>query len=352
MMSGGAMGAGAMNTSTGRRHALRTAFDAARRFRGGALAALVLATSASAQQVADTAFTPSVRRPAYAVGAGPALCLDEAHHNFHTLDQRFLAFGRLAMRDGFRVAPLREQFTREALRGCALLVISNAQPLAASWNDYPFPTPSAFTPEEISVVHAWVTDGGSLLLIADHMPLAGAAAALAAAFDVTFTDGFAVPGFTTAAGRDSALTIPTLFRSVDGTLAPHPIVRGRDASEVVTQVRSFTGQAFRARAGTTQALDPILVLPADYVSLEPRIAWRFDASTPVRAVGGWLQGATRRQGRGRVAVFGEAAMFSAQVNGPTRRPMGMNAPMAEQNSQFVLNVLHWLTGVLEPARAR
>ena len=41
-------------------------------------------------------------------------------------------------------------------------------------------------------------------------------------------------------------------------------------------------------------------------------------------------------------------MFSAQVAGPTRRPMGMNAPGAEQNAQFVLNVLHWASGLLAP----
>jgi hypothetical protein len=39
-------------------------------------------------------------------------------------------------------------------------------------------------------------------------------------------------------------------------------------------------------------------------------------------------------------------MFSAQVTGPERRPMGMNAPGAEQNSQFVLNVMHWLSGLI------
>jgi hypothetical protein len=89
-------------------------------------------------------------------------------------------------------------------------------------------------------------------------------------------------------------------------------------------------------------------LPDDYVLLQPRIAWQFTDSTPQRPVGGWLQGATNRIGRGRVAVFGEAAMFSAQVQGAARRPMGMNAPMAEQNAQFVLNVLHWLLGVLDP----
>ena len=47
-------------------------------------------------------------------------------------------------------------------------------------------------------------------------------------------------------------------------------------------------------------------------------------------------------GRGRVAVFGEAAMFSAQLAGP-KQPMGMNAPQAEQNHQLLLNVMHWLS---------
>lgn len=51
-------------------------------------------------------------------------------------------------------------------------------------------------------------------------------------------------------------------------------------------------------------------------------------------------------GRGRVAVFGEAAMFTAQVTGPERQPMGMNAPGAEQNAQLLLNVLHWLSGLM------
>ncbi|HET9010982.1 MAG TPA: hypothetical protein VFN38_04170, partial [Gemmatimonadaceae bacterium] len=59
-----------------------------------------------------------------------------------------------------------------------------------------------------------------------------------------------------------------------------------------------------------------------------------------------LQGATLQLGRGRVAIFGEAAMFSAQVAGPRREPMGMNAPAAGQNAQFVLNTMHWLSGLV------
>ena len=304
-------------------------------------ASLAALARAGAQQVPDTAFVPPVPDPAWAPGAGPALCLDEGHHDFHTLDGRFRAFGALARRDGFAVRPLRAAFTDAALGACALLVIANAQPLDAPWETWPSPTPSAFTPDEVAAVQRWVEGGGALLLIADHMPLAGAAAALGAAFGARFTDGFAFPRFTGAAGRDSAVRAPTYFRPDDGTLAAHAITRGRDGTAAVTLVRSFTGQAFQG-----EGLAPVLRLPADYVSLEPRVAWRFDDATPVRPVGGWLQGATTTRGRGRVALFGEAAMFSAQVTGPDRRPMGMNAPGAEQNARFARNVLHWLAGRL------
>lgn len=321
----------------------------ARRLRRVLAAGLALACAgraASAQQRPDTTFRPPVPRPAFAEGTGPRLCLDEGHHNFHTLDDRFWAFGALARRDGFRVAPLRGTFTPAALASCDLLVISNAQWSDLPWAQYPTPTPSAFTDAEIATVRRWVEDGGRFLLIADHMPLAGAAARLAAAFGAEFTDGFA---YKRAAGTEgdpgsfADRAAPTLFTPGDGTLADHPIARGRDGGERITRVRSFTGQAFRL-AGPGVA--PVLVLPPDYLSLEPRIAWQFAPGTAIREVGGWLQGATRTVGKGRAAFFGEAAMFSAQVAGPERRPMGMNAPMAEQNAQFTLNVLRWLVGVL------
>lgn len=297
--------------------------------------ALLLSASlpAFAQQVADRAFVPAVSPPAYAQGKGPVVCLDEAHHNFHTLDGRFHAFGELLRRDGYVVQPSRAAFDATSLSACAVLVIANAQPSDASWNDYPVPTPSAFTPVEITAVRQWVQGGGRLLLIADHMPLAGAALALAAAFEVEFSDGFAFAGT-----DDAAMRKPTLFRRDDGSLADHAIVRGHAADEAVAQVRSFTGQAFRAPGA-----QPLMVLPAGFVSLHPAKAWDFAADTPRVQVGGWLQGAVKEVGKGRAAFFGEAAMFSAQRAGPQAMPVGMNAPDAEQNAQFALNVLHWLT---------
>lgn len=174
------------------------------------------------------------------------------------------------------------------------------------------------------------------------MPIAGAAADLAAAFGVRFNDGFAVAGFSGEKGRDSSFSRPTLFTRTDGTLRDHAIVRGRNAADAVTSLRSFTGQAFQAPGA-----EPILVLPPDFVSLMPRIAWRFTPDTKQVPVGGWLQGAVLRVGSGRVGFFGEAAMFSAQVAGAARRPMGMNAPGAEQNYRFVLNLMRWLSEGVE-----
>ena len=103
---------------------------------------------------------------------------------------------------------------------------------------------------------------------------------------------------------------------------------------------TFTGSAFKAGAGAM----PLLTLAPNVVSLAPHEAWKFTPDTARLDVGGWLQGAALEVGKGRVAVFGEAAMFTAQLAGPQRQPMGMNAPGAEQNAQFLLNVMRWLAG--------
>jgi hypothetical protein len=296
-------------------------------------ALLAFAPAAFAQQVPDRGFKPVIANPAYAPGRGPVVCVDEAHSNFHTLAERFWAFGELLRRDGFVVRANTELFAAAPLARCRVLVISNAQPGTAGWDTYPYPTPSAFTDAEIAAVRTWVDGGGSLLLIADHMPLAGAAARLAAAFDVEFQDGFA--------RRDPESEAPDIFSIAATSLRDHVISHGRNAHETVASIRTFTGQAFRAPRA-----EPLLVFPAGYVELMPVKAWTFAADTRRFPIEGWLQGAVEPAGSGRAAFFGEAAMFTAQLAGPGREPMGMNSPGAERNFQFTLNLLHWLVRTL------
>jgi len=63
----------------------------------------------------------------------------------------------------------------------------------------------------------------------------------------------------------------------------------------------------------------------------------------VAHVEGLLQGALLEFGKGRVAVFGEAGMFTAQLNVWASTRMGMNNPLAAQNPRLLLSVMHWLT---------
>lgn len=288
-------------------------------------------------QVADTGFHPTLPPPAFPADSGPRVALDEAHHNYHTVNGRYAPFAQLLRADGFVVEPLRSPFTAASLAGARVLVIANATGERNAGGDWTLPTPSAFTPDEIAAVRTWVREGGSLLLIADHMPFGGAAEDLAAAFGVMITNGYATDATCTAD--------EFLFSRADGTLGDHPITRGRTAGERVTAVRSFTGEAFRVVAPAA----PLLTLAPGSVLLFPTKAWAFRASTARMPADGMLQGAALVAGRGRVAVFGEAAMFSAQLSGAARRPMGMNDPAAGQNPQFLLNVMHWLAGLL-PAR--
>lgn len=302
----------------------------------GVVAALGLAGCGHVHlQAPDYSYVPAVAAPAWAAAAGPRVLIDEGHCNFHTAEGRFRPFAELLRGDGFTVEPLAGGLTAESLAGAEVLVIANALS-EANCEKWRLPNPSAFSAGEIAAVEEWVRAGGALLLIADHMPFPGAAADLAAAFGLAFIDGYARAD---AGG-------PTLrFERAVGTLAEHAVTEGRSPSERVEAVVSFTGQAFRSLGPA----EPLLILPAATTIRLPVKAGEFSERTPRFAAQGLLQGAVVRHGAGRVAIFGEAAMFSAQE---IRRDdgllqIGLNAPEAEENAQFVLNLMHWLTGLLE-----
>src|SRR5262245_56235288 len=283
----------------------------------------------SGQQVADLEYKPPIPRPAYEAGKGPRVAIDEAHHNFHTAEGRYKPFAELLRRDGYRVDALRQLFSAESLQGVDVLVISNALN-ERNAEDWSVPNPSAFRKDEIAALHSWVEKGGSLLLIADHAPFPAAAGDLATAFGVEFCNGYATAGH-------SKSDDPETFEYKTG-LEESTITRGRSDEEKVTKVMTFTGSAFRPSTGAT----PVLVFGAKSEAVETTDGEPVKPNTRTVPIEGWCQGAVMKVGKGRVAVFGEAAMFSAQLAGP-RQPMGMNAPGAEQNHQLLLNVMHWLS---------
>ncbi len=285
-------------------------------------------------QMADIDWSPTVTHPEYPQGEGPTVLVDAAHGNFHTIDGGFGGFADLLKLDGFRVRSADSKVTPELLDQASVYVISNAV-YGGHDAEWKLPTPPAFNSEEIRVIEDWVANGGSLLLIADHMPFPGATANLASEFGVVFLNGFARKSLTESGTMS--------FTRSSGLLADHAITRGRSDAETVDSIKGFSGQAFRF----VTTAQPLMYMPDDWEVLLPIEAWEFSESTPTVSARGLVQGGVLQHEKGKMAVFGEAAMFTAQVN--INGPMGMNHPDAPQNAQFVLNVLHWLTGSL-PAK--
>lgn len=289
------------------------------------LLAALLAVSAglcTAQQIPDTAFIYPNPHPHFAEGKGPVVWLDEAHYNFHTLDGRYATFGKVLRADGYRVQPNRQKFTEASLANCSVLVIANALD-SLSNTAWVAPNRSAFSTSEIAAVNAWVKNGGSLFLIADHMPFAGSAQDLAQSFGIKFLNCFALDNRSRATER---------FYRGNKTLLDCAITRGIDT--VVT----FTGSAFQL----PKSAQAVLALQ-HYTILEPATAWQFTEITPHRDSRGLYQLGYLNYGKGKVLVSGEAAMFSAQLAGPNQNPVGMNQPEARQNGQLLLNIMGWLS---------
>lgn len=281
-----------------------------------------------AQQVADVEFNTSIENPAYK-REGPRVMFDEAHNNFHTTDGRYKPFVDLVSNDGYRVVRNRQPFSKTTLASYKILVIANA--LGAEEDDEEGADKSAFTDEEMQAVQDWVKGGGALLLIADHAPFGGAAAALANRFDVDMSKGYTFDQQNSVAGAPTQL----IFSRENKLLATHPITEGRGEKERLNVVRSFTGQSLKGPEGSAA----ILVL-SDTATDRATFASQESTSAAGRA-----QAVALKFGKGRVLVQGEAAMLSAQVSGPDKRTMGMNVP-GNDDRQYVLNVMHWLSGVL------
>lgn len=276
-------------------------------------------------QRSDPTFNTKVAHPAYA-SEHPRVLFDEAHNNFHTTDGRYKPFAEVIGNDGFKVIPNKEKFTKELLAKGDILIIANA--LGAEGMGAAGASNSAFTEAECDAVRDWVQDGGSLLLITDHAPFGSAAESLAKRFGVDMSKGYTSDPNNSEGGETSLV-----FTRKNNLLGDHPITKGRDDSEKVNRVQTFTGQSLKGPTGS------VAILKLGDTAFDEG-----DDGKP-KSAAGRAQGIAFPFGKGRVVVMGEAAELSAQLIGNER--FGMNVPGLD-NRQMALNIMHWLSGLLEP----
>jgi hypothetical protein len=321
----------------------------------------------SSQQEADPNFDAKVARPAYRA-KHPKVLFDEAHFNFHTSTGRYKPFADLITSDGYTITPNKEKFQKKTLEGYRILIIANA--LGAERQNSPGADSPAFTEEECDVVREWVRAGGSLLLISDHAPFGAAAETLAGRFNVGMSKGHTMDENNYDQEDENKNRTFLVFSRDNKLLIDHAITRGRDATEQINRVVTFTGQSLKGPQGSIAFLKlsetaqdrqppskdskPVTLerLPNGQ-PLPPGVTVQGRPAGPAVSAAGRAQGIAMAFGKGRVIVLGEAAMLSAQlVTGPAAQligkdeiRIGMNLPGID-NRQLALNIMHWLSGLL------
>lgn len=293
------------------------------------------------QQVNDPSFRFDNPNPAFALGHGPRVCIDEAHYNAHTMSQLYAPFAAVLRSDGFRPSAVTEPISTDGLRDCEILILGSGRstnPLASDF--WAYPHPSAYSRAEIDVLIRWVRGGGALLLIWDHSPAAGAAGDIAAIFGVQTLDAWADA---TPQGN-----YPEIVRRSDHLVADHPIVRGRSPREQIDSLATHGAGAFFP----SKLIEPVLLFGQGATAwvrlgeMGQGISDIPEAEWPAFNIQGWLLAGVRRWGSGRVVFFGDSTACTAQLYGASRIPLAMSHPAGAQNALFCLNMVRWLAGIL------
>lgn len=287
----------------------------------------LLGAKISAQPTPDTTFRFEIEKPSYPFGDGPLILIDEAHNNLHTKSGGLFALAKILEDDGFVVGENKSSFTKASLGKASILIIVNALHDSNTRN-WTLPCPSAFTKKEIDNLEQWVNNGGRLFLTADHMPYGGAVQELAKAFNVEWSNGFAI-------SKRKNSWPPSQFSRADETLLGSPVTDASSGKKKIALITTYTGSVFRSEEVT-----PFLVFDSSHELLEPKTAWEFSKETKKMSAKGWYHGACLNYGKGKIVFMGEAAMFTSRVQGKTK--IGMNSQDAPENAQLALNIFRYL----------
>lgn len=282
----------------------------------------------------DPAFDVTVQQPAYTASQGPRILLDGGHHNFFIQWGFIKPFADLAEADGYQPIIDDQTFTLEYLEKFDIVMIITALPFDFGTKTE-VTTETTFTIAEIEALYDWVKAGGSLLVFSEHAPLDQAINPLLQRFGISSSVGTVVD----TEHYDQTLGRPgwIVFSRENALLnEEHPITNGRNESEAIDSVVTFGGSSLTGNGYTN-----LLRLSS---SAENR-----EHPTGVGPIGmGNSQALVGSVGAGRIAAFGDSNGFTAMIfklADEEPQPAGMNTANHDWK-QFVLNVLHWLSGEL------
>jgi hypothetical protein len=292
----------------------------------------------------DVGYKPLLKKPAFTRN-GPVILLDQGHQNGGFNE----GLARLATADGYKIRRSQSKFSADLLHKANILVILEPGVIGATQS--PMAPPPAFTDEEAALVHDWVADGGTLLFALNGF--AAGPHSVLTKLGVEFTLGVVTDSQLRKPSNQPG-SIEHVFSGEPFLSSSHKIILGRWPEE---QVKSVVMAAMNGIKTKPEGAVSLLQCSEDaQFNPDPRqmrMVAKSDAGTgnawaPVPAPHSPIAIAYTL-GKGRVVVLGAAGMVSATVFYDVNNPRDGYYEGLRQgdNQQFALNVMHWLSGLME-----
>ena len=293
---------------------------------------LLASFSAQSQMLNDSPFDTSVAHPKYAQGKGPKILFDKGHNNFIVEMGLAKPLMDVATADGYRVQVDSMKFTKAYLAPYKMLVIFPALPFTFGSKEQ-VTDEITFTPDELTALHDWVSQGGSLLMFDEHAPIDKAVTPLFNKFGIKLSIGIVVDSVhydatSVMPGKQSFLK----FTRSNGLLnTKHPITQGENSEEQVNNILTYSGGGL-AGEGYTNILQ-----------LSPSSSIKKHNGSPASGTAN-SQGLAGTIGKGKVVALADCNGFTAMymMMKTTKITAGMQVPEYDWK-KFAINTLHWLS---------
>ena len=284
------------------------------------------------QMLNDTSFDASVSRPKYKKQSGPNILIDAGHHNFIVEMGLIKPFVDLSDNDGYKTNIDSGVFTADYLAKYQILLISPAMPFKFG-SKKEVTTEITFTNQELTTLKNWVLGGGSLVILSEHAPIDKSMTPVLNTFGIQSSIGAVYDSVNcdTTVKVSYFETILKFTNSNKLLNKNHPLIKGRNNHEVVSNIETYTGCALSG---------------SNYTNI-----FKLSSTSGVRkwngispSGGGDSQCLAGSFGKGKIVALGDCNGFTAMYvnSGGKKLLAGMQVDQYDWK-QFVLNTLHWLS---------
>jgi hypothetical protein len=293
---------------------------------------LLVTLAAQGQMLNDSPFDTSVAHPKYTNGNGPKILFDKGHYNFIVEMGLAKPLMDVATADGYRVHVDSLKFTKAYLAKYKMIVIFPAMPFKFGSKSQ-VTDETTFTPDELTALHDWVSEGGSLLMFDEHAPIDKSVTPLFNKFRIQLSIGIVSDSL----NYETKFTIPnkeTLlkFTRSNGLLnTDHPITQGEKTGEQINNIMGYSGGGLTGPGYTNLfKLSPSATIK------------KYSGSAPSGTANS--QGLAGKFGKGKVVALGDCNGFTAMYVMMKSVKFSAGMQVADYDwKQFALNTLHWLS---------